>query len=544
MFECFTVAAETKVLPTVRPAPVETYSVMASDETLSFQAAYYSEERILDVDVRVTVNGKPSDKVLWRVVEYVSCTTPIGGAYDNYYISHEPFVCPDVLRPADKRKPYAHRCQWRAIWLTVRGLAPGAHAIEIVFHTAKGEKLGDCKYSVVVKDCKIGKSDLIYTNWFHYDGLAQYYRLPVFSDEYNTIMYRYIDCAVAHGMNMLLIPMFTPALDTRIGTERLTVQLVDVTVKTGKYSFSFDRLLAFMKAVQARGIEYFEMAHLFTQWGATAAPKIMATVDGEYKRIFGWDTPAVGGEYERFLHVFLPALKQVLTEAGLLELCYFHISDEPNDQNIEQYSAARAVFRSCLPDVKVMDAISHYEFYERGLVDMAVAATTDIQPFLDHKVPDLWAYYCCCQTGNYLSNRLMAMPGERTRVIGFQLFLNNIVGFLHWGYNFYNSSYSDEPVDPFAVTDAGGHFQSGDSFIVYPGATGPLDSLRHELMMAAWQDVALMQRLAEKKGRAAAEKMLLDHGFAKNFTDYPRDLGTLKQIRERALIALAERNGE
>ena len=138
----------------------------------------------------------------------------------------------------------------------------------------------------------------------------------------------------------------------------------------------------------------------------------------------------------------------------------------------------------------------------------------------------------------------MAMPGERTRVIGFQLFLNNIVGFLHWGYNFYNSSYSDEPVDPFAVTDAGGHFQSGDSFIVYPGATGPLDSLRHELMMAAWQDVALMQRLAEKKGRAAAEKMLLDHGFAKNFTDYPRDLGTLKQIRERALIALAERNGE
>ena len=541
MFECFTVAAETKVLPAVRPTPTETYSVMASDETLSFQAAYYTDQSIHDLDVQVAVAGKPSEKVTVRAVECVPCTTPIRGAYDSYYLSHTPFVCPDILRPLDRRKPYARLNQWGAVWLTVRGLAPGAYPLEITFRNPAGEVLGACRYSVQVLDCKIGKSSILYTNWFHYDGLAQYYRLPVFSDEYNAILYRFIDSAVEHGMNMLLIPMFTPPLDTRIGAERLTVQLVDVTVAHGEYSFSFDRLLAFMQTMQARGIRYFEMSHLFTQWGAAAAPKVMATVDGDYTRIFGWDTPAVGGEYERFLRAFLPALKAALTDAGLLERCYFHISDEPNDKNLAQYSAARAVFKSCMPDVKVMDALSHYEFYERGLVDTAVAATTDIQPFLDHKVPGLWAYYCCGQSGEFLSNRLLAMPGERTRVIGFQLFLNNIVGFLHWGYNFYNASYSDEPVDPYAVTDAGGHFQSGDSYIVYPGADGPLDSLRHELMRAAWQDVALLQRLAEKKGRAAAEKLLLNHGFAKNFTTYPRDLATLKQIRASALLLLADR---
>ena len=118
-------------------------------------------------------------------------------------------------------------------------------------------------------------------------------------------------------MNMLLTPMFTPPLDTRVGGERKTAQLVDVTGTDGAYTFSFDRLIGFMRDVQSLGIEYFEMSHLFTQWGAAAAPKVMATENGEYRRLFGWDTPAAGGEYERFLRAFLPALKEALRGAGL-----------------------------------------------------------------------------------------------------------------------------------------------------------------------------------------------------------------------------------
>src|SRR5690554_7174209 len=33
------------------------------------------------------------------------------------------------------------------------------------------------------------------------------------------------------------------------------------------------------------GIEYFEFSHLFTQWGAAHAPKIMALVDGKLQQI-------------------------------------------------------------------------------------------------------------------------------------------------------------------------------------------------------------------------------------------------------------------
>lgn len=57
--------------------------------------------------------------------------------------------------------------------------------------------------------------------------------------------------------------------------------------------------------VRKCGIEYFEMLkHLFSQWGAKYAPKVVATVNGKKEKIFGWHaTPAVG-EYTKSWRVF------------------------------------------------------------------------------------------------------------------------------------------------------------------------------------------------------------------------------------------------
>jgi len=59
------------------------------------------------------------------------------------------------------------------------------------------------------------------------------------------------------------------------------------------------------------------MAHLFTQWGVCATPKIEATVDGKKKRIFGWDVPSDSPEYAEFLKQFLPALLAELDNASI-----------------------------------------------------------------------------------------------------------------------------------------------------------------------------------------------------------------------------------
>lgn len=55
----------------------------------------------------------------------------------------------------------------------------------------------------------------------------------------------------------------------------------------------------------------------------------------------------------------------------------------------------------------------------------------------------------------------MNMPSARNRILGCQLWRNKAKGFLHWGFNFYNDGLSHRSIDPFCVTDAGGHFPAG-----------------------------------------------------------------------------------
>ena len=65
-------------------------------------------------------------------------------------------------------------------------------------------------------------------------------------------------------MNTVLLPAFTPPLDTPVGKERPTAQLVGVTLKNGGYSFDFSLMERYIRIMLKCGIKYFEHSHLFT----------------------------------------------------------------------------------------------------------------------------------------------------------------------------------------------------------------------------------------------------------------------------------------
>ena len=82
------------------------------------------------------------------------------------------------------------------------------------------------------------------------------------------------------------------------------------------------------------------------------------------------------------------------------------------------------------------------------------------------------------------------------RILGVQMYKYQLDGFLHWGYNFYNSEKSLYPIDPYRCTDASGAFPSGDPFLVYPGADRkPEESIRLMLMDEAMNDLRAMYLL-------------------------------------------------
>ena len=337
---------------------------------------------------------------------------------------------------------------------------------------------------------------MILTQWFHCDCLANYYNVPVWSEEHWRIVESFAATAARNGINMLLTPVHTPPLDTAVNGERTTTQLVDVFVKDGTYSFSFEKLDRWIDMCNRVGIRYFEIAHLFTQWGAQRAPKIMACVEGEYKRIFGWETDSMSEEYTKYLRSFLTAFLAHMKARGDDKRCYFHISDEPNKLHLDRYRAVKAGIADLLEGYPIMDALSNFEFYQDGLVELPIPSNDHVIPFIEAGVTGLWTYYCCAQEKG-VSNRFIAMPLWRTRSIGLQLYKFNIVGFLHWGYNFYNVSLSKGTVNPYLDTCAGYTFPAGDAFSVYPAQDGTaLESIRIRSFFEALQDVRAF-RLAE-----------------------------------------------
>ena len=73
----------------------------------------------------------------------------------------------------------------------------------------------------------------------------------------------------------------------------------------------------------------------------------------------------------------------------------------------------------------------------------------------------------------------------------------NIVGFLQWGFNFYNSQYSYNAINPYVDTCGDGWVPAGDTCSVYPASDGTaLESLRIVVFHDALQDMRAMQ-LAE-----------------------------------------------
>ena len=281
------------------------------------------------------------------------------------------------------------------------------------------------------------------------------------------------------------------------------------------------------------GIRYFEISHLFSQWGAKYAPKVVAKVDGKEEKIFGWHTPAVG-EYTNFLHAFLPQLIAKLKEWGIAEHTYFHISDEPREEHLESYRAAKESLGDLLSGFHTFDALSSYEFYKHGLVDKPIPGNNEIEEFLEHGLTDMWTYYC---TGQFyeVSNRFMSMPSARNRIYGIQLYKYDIIGILHWGYNFYNTQFSIEHINPYEVTDAGNAFPAGDPFLVYPGKDRhPEESIRMMVHYEALTDLRACKLLESLTSKEHVME-LIEEDLAEplTFRKYPKSDMYLLTLRNR-----------
>ena len=435
--------------------------------------------------VSLSFDGIEQSALDLRTVELIPSYMPAYPTrYDTAYVRTEPGLYPDLLQPLqmEGRVPCVMG-QTRTVWVDIdaSALEDGKHDIKV--NIIDGESVYTHSLALTVIPASLPEVDFPVTQWFHYDCLASYYNVPVFSERHWEIVENFIKTFVKCGNNTLLTPVFTPALDTYVGGERPTVQLVGVTRDTeGKYTFDFSLLTRFMDMADRLGVKYFEIAHFFTQWGAGHAPKVMATTENGYERIFGWDTDATGEEYTAFIRQFITELLDFLKARGDDKRCFFHISDEPQLDHLDQYMKSKNSVVDLLEGYVIMDALSNVDFYREGIIKNPIPCNNHIDPFLEAYAEEgregLWTYYCCGQN-KHVSNRFFGHPGARTRYLGVQFYRFKIGGFLQWGYNFYYNQGSHDAINPY-VDSTGNYFvPSGDTYSVYPAADGTaLESMR------------------------------------------------------------------
>jgi len=518
------------------------------NERFSFQIAYEYEPEIGDrvYPVSFEIKSPLSKYINVRKVVHIPSEMPLyPGKKDDSVISDKPGLFPDLLKPLDANVIYPHDTMHDSLWFTAdidETVEAGTYDISVEFKHEKKVKDGEepivytCTKTVTVEiiDVVLPEQTFRHSQWFHTDCIASYYNIETFSERHWEIIENFMKVAVRNGQDTSYPPMYTPPLDTAIGGERPTTQLLGIELKDGNYTFDFTLVDRWVDLSLKVGFKYFCMPHLFTQWGAKFCPKIMATVDGEYKRIFGWDCESTDERYRHFLSQYLPAVTSYFEKKGLKSRTSFSYSDEPRAHTLEQYKAAVSGAAKYLEGWKVGDALSDVDYYKAGVLSNVSTPTYRAQEFFDEGIRDISIYYCSGHK-DYYSNRFFAYPLWRTRVLGLQLYREGVKAFGTWGYNFYYSEESVEKINPYLTTDGGRAFPSGDAFYVYPGDDGScLESIRLVSFHEALQDITALQLLESYIGRKKVEELIDDiAGMRVTFSKYPAGAFFIQTLRRR-----------
>ena len=506
-----------KVLKHADCQPI-TFGKCLQNESFTFQLYIEAEE---DICAKIQVRS-PLQVFVYEVINKK-------GSYDahtktdDFYIESKDGTYPELLQKIDELSLKQGETKTLFFEIPADWKDAGEYNIDII--------IGEFKSSLplCVLPYSLPKTDLINTNWIHIDGICNYYHVEPFSNEFYVYFLRFLKAYVKLGNTMLLVPMFTPPLDTGEKEERLTTQLLHIEKQGDIYYFNFDETRKFIRLAKELGIEHFEFCHLFTQWGGMFCPKIIVKENGEEKNEFGWSVASCDERYLKFLQQYIWALRDFINEEGIAEHSYLHLTDEPHQEHFELYKKLSNLIRGYYPEVKIIDALSNYSFVKEHVVDIPAICIQSEELPLFKDVKKL-LYYCVFVDKEYITNRYLHMPMVRTAVLGYQLYLQNAQGFLHWGFNFYNTQFSTRTVNPYEELDAGGVFLAGDSFIVYPGKDEVEYSIRYFAIMKAFEEYRLLKAVEQKIGREAVLQLLKDAGF-KDVNIYPHEVQTYEAFR-------------
>ncbi len=200
-----------------RPESFAPYtSCSALGEETAFQAVLTGQEACRPV----LRTDAPVHAEIFRI-GFVPCAlAAYPDRHDADYLTTEPGLFPDVLYPLEGDAVQVDGFETLWISLRVDGDAPGGtYAVEL---EAGGQR---AVFRLTVIPAALPAQRLCFTQWFHADCIASLHKVEIYSPAHWALIEKYMRATACHGVNVLLTPVLTPALDTAVGGERPCTQL-------------------------------------------------------------------------------------------------------------------------------------------------------------------------------------------------------------------------------------------------------------------------------------------------------------------------------
>ncbi len=522
-----------KILPDAEPGagPDVAEADACRGEVISAQLAVRATKPLQDLRVEIPPvrheeTGATGVEVRPRFVGRVPVKANTPNTPKDELICTAPCLVPDPLLVEETVTVDAGQAQ--PVWLTVSVPpdAPAGNWSGLARISAEGET-AEIPLRLTVHPVALPvEGNLWVTNWMNLGHFARFYGTELYTDRFWQVVESFAANMGVHRQNVVLCPN----------------ELIQIFQESnGALAFDFTRYDRWVGIFDEAGCaKLLEGGHLGRR--------------GEGK----WETPwfewrkfpvrrrdgsSVELDPEVVVRELVKNLIAHVRERGWLDRFAMHIVDEPAPHTEADYKKKSQLVHQWAPGVRFLEAMSLMD--ARGHLDIWVPQLSHFDEHREHYLAmrdeagiELWHYTCMYPTGLY-PNRFLDFGLVKTRILHWINWRYRLTGYLHWGLNYWTE-------DPFHEDRLKPEYPPGDSWIVYPGADGPIDSIRWEQMREGIQDYELLLLLdarSKEAGRLVGEADEICARLVPDATGYSRDPQLLRRARKDVISALEALQG-
>ncbi|HEV2247080.1 MAG TPA: DUF4091 domain-containing protein, partial [Terriglobia bacterium] len=395
--------------------------------------------------------------------------------------------------------PAEIKANWtQGIWLTISVPAdanPGAYKGALKVEAGGESKQLELSLRVLDFTLPGMKQGDFYLNiWQDPAAVARVAKVPLWSPEHWKLLEAYTQDLAAHGQRSISTSIVYDPWRSQTGF--VYPSMVEWRFpgayhsgQASKFQFDFsvfDRYVEMMmKAGIGKSIQCFSMVD---GPGQTSLCNI-GYIDTTTGKLRVCPTQVGDAAYRDAWGAFLPALVSHLKQRGWLDRTYIGFDEKP--QAI--MDGILSVLKADAPELKIAlaggssseesaragDLILHYgALSRRDAVRQLLEERRGVGPT---------AFYTSCDTAS--PNTFIYSPQWESRLLPWIAFQRGLAGYTRWAYQSWPDDVWQHPES---------RWHSGDSFLVYPGENGPIDSTRWELLRQGIEDYDALRMLKQK----------------------------------------------